>query len=566
MNSGEPDADPRAQPAEGRARRLLLVGLITIGIALRAWHWEFARSLWIDEARLALNVLGRSFRQLTEPLWFDQSAPILFLWASKLTAYAAGSSERVLRLIPMLSGMLAIPLAYRLGRSVLRVEGALLLTAIIAVSPLAIYYSNELKPYSTDLVLAMGLTLVVMRTATSESERWWSAALLLGVIAPWMSASMFFVLPGCVVAIWLGGRRRAAIQAGLLWGCSAAAVWFLTYSSLPSNAYLNRYWSFRFWGGGAQWGDRVWSSLVEVVSGVLSGAAPAPDRIGGWASVATASALILIAVGMLSIVRKSRALAAVLFIPIGLLVVAALFGAYPFSLRLLLFAIPLILVLALAGVEKCLASLGSGILQRSVWLMIGLGVVGPLLTKALRNATYPETWAPIRTLVGALQATSERGQPVYVAASVLPIWVYYTMDWSRTDQARLEAAAEAGSSGGYALENGGRNDGSRQLVPAAVGASGTSELWGSATGLEWIAGFGFTYSEPHEQWAVQEAERIVAIARPRVWLVSSQVFGAEKSLRRAVEEAGLCKALHIGDERASAILYHRDRCSTSDPR
>jgi hypothetical protein len=53
--------------------------IIGLGIVLRLTQYVFNRSLWYDEANLALNIIDRSVLELFQPLDHDQGAPIGFL-------------------------------------------------------------------------------------------------------------------------------------------------------------------------------------------------------------------------------------------------------------------------------------------------------------------------------------------------------------------------------------------------------------------------------------------------------------------------------------------------------
>ena len=78
------------------------------GSALRIAPFLIDRSLWLDEAKLALNVLERSPAQLFAPLDYDQAAPVGFLLLEKRAVMAFGEGERALRLVPLIAGLGAL--------------------------------------------------------------------------------------------------------------------------------------------------------------------------------------------------------------------------------------------------------------------------------------------------------------------------------------------------------------------------------------------------------------------------------------------------------------------------
>src|ERR1700738_3007458 len=81
---------------------------ILVGAWLRSWRYLANRSLWTDEAALALNIVKRSFLGLTPPLLYDQRAPIGFLIAEKIAVTLFGNTEFSLRLVPQLAGLLSL--------------------------------------------------------------------------------------------------------------------------------------------------------------------------------------------------------------------------------------------------------------------------------------------------------------------------------------------------------------------------------------------------------------------------------------------------------------------------
>src|SRR5258706_13146620 len=85
--------------------KFMLSGLILLGLLLRLRQYLTWRSLWLDEAMLALNITGRSFAGLLQPLDYYQGGPLGFLLAEKLGITLLGNNELSLRLIPFLAGL-----------------------------------------------------------------------------------------------------------------------------------------------------------------------------------------------------------------------------------------------------------------------------------------------------------------------------------------------------------------------------------------------------------------------------------------------------------------------------
>ena len=64
--------------------------IILFGTLLRLTQYLSNRSLWLDEAFLALNIVNRSFLQLLKPLDNNQGAPIGFLMLEKFLPELGG--------------------------------------------------------------------------------------------------------------------------------------------------------------------------------------------------------------------------------------------------------------------------------------------------------------------------------------------------------------------------------------------------------------------------------------------------------------------------------------------
>src|SRR5688500_9732578 len=87
-------------------------------------HQLAVRSLWTDEATLALNIATRPFGELLTPLDYHQTAPVGYLWAARAATGLFGVSEHSLRLVPLLAGCALLVVVWRLAEWLLGPRGA----------------------------------------------------------------------------------------------------------------------------------------------------------------------------------------------------------------------------------------------------------------------------------------------------------------------------------------------------------------------------------------------------------------------------------------------------------
>ncbi|MDZ7722083.1 MAG: hypothetical protein U5R06_04455 [candidate division KSB1 bacterium] len=79
---------------------ILQVFIILWGLYIRTRQYLWNRSLWLDEACVAWNILKHSYSGLTGPLEYGQAVPLFFLYTTKLFAELFGYSDFIYRLLP----------------------------------------------------------------------------------------------------------------------------------------------------------------------------------------------------------------------------------------------------------------------------------------------------------------------------------------------------------------------------------------------------------------------------------------------------------------------------------
>src|SRR5262245_49200465 len=140
-------------------RRVDLGAALIIAAAVVVRVYDLGRrSLWLDEAWAAIGALDGPFDVV-----HVRVTPLLFAGLVRLSVAAFGRSEVAVRLPAALFGIGATLLAWRLGRQLVGVGGGRMAAAIVGLCPIPVYYGKELKAYSADLFLTLGLALAVER-------------------------------------------------------------------------------------------------------------------------------------------------------------------------------------------------------------------------------------------------------------------------------------------------------------------------------------------------------------------------------------------------------------------
>jgi len=420
---------------EGR-QRWILSGLLAAGALLRIQQWLFCRSLWLDEAKLALNIANRSFGELLAPLDYNQAAGIGFLWVQKGLVSVFSDHEMVLRLLPLLAGITSLILFSRLVFSILPGLAPWIALALFAVNERQIYFANEAKQYGLDVfwVLLLLLLAVQLLRAGPGVRRIWPLGLL-GFLAVWFSHPAVFVLAGVgLVLAWARWKNALEVSwprlaaVGVLWIGGFLLTLWISLRALMANSMLQEYWQAAFmpwsWPEGFLWAGRAFSDFFVNPGALVVGLA-----------------LPLFVVGAVVLGRQNPGHAALLLLPAGFTFTAAVFHLYPFQERLVLFLAPVAVGLTAQG-AGALAGFCARRWERYrmlVLFLLGLLVVGvgwDSLRRTAVKACETQAREHIRPMLVRMRAAWQPGDRLYVYSHAWAPWRYYRkrlglgdMDW-----------------------------------------------------------------------------------------------------------------------------------------
>ncbi len=370
--------------------------------------------------------MHRSFAGLLKPLDYHQGAPLGFLLLEKLATRIAGNGELALRGVPLLAGLISLVLFWRVARAYLSESTVPLAVALFALSPGIIHYASEAKQYSLDVVV----TLVLLWAAAKLADPTPSPARLLkfsllGAIAVWFSHPAVFVLAGIAVTLiaatllernWK--RLRGFALMTLAWAGSFALNYFVFLRPLGADAALLEYWRQGF-------PPHSIASLQNAAWIVDSLFRMFEDPAGLWAFLGVA----LFGAGCISLIRRSRIAFFLLIAPLGFALLAALLHRYPFSGRLLLFLVPILLIVIAEGTAwlagRWPRSSTAGLSHAWYALLIVALLARPVIADG-REAVHPARPDDLKPVIRYVLSHREPGDVWFVYHYARYQYWYYT--------------------------------------------------------------------------------------------------------------------------------------------
>jgi hypothetical protein len=369
--------------------------LVGLGVVLRLVVYFADRPFWMDEASIESNITDRPIFAFRGPLSSDQLAPYGFLVVERTISHLLGSSRLALRLYPLACGLAAVFLFREVARRCLNARAGLWALALFALSDDLIYYSSELKPYASDVAIALiGWWLGSEWITRPGAPPRLVLAAGVGTVAPWFSFPAVFVLAavGLVLAISAlarrDGRRLAGLAGlGMLWLASFGLSYVASLKELGPRTTMWVFWAFAF----PPCPPRSWADLGRIgrmILGLFINPFQFATPLGPRLSAALG--LGLAGLGGLVFARTRRTWLILLILPLGLAWLSACGRFYPFHGRVLLFATPALIVLVAEGIEQIRSRLRRPWLAK-LWLgfMLLSLVLGALFTLAQAGRDRP---------------------------------------------------------------------------------------------------------------------------------------------------------------------------------
>lgn len=387
------------------------LSLLLIGFVLRLRQYLANRSLWLDEAMLTNNILGRNFGGLFQQLDNNQGAPIGFLLVQKSITLLLGDSEYVLRLFPFVAGIVSLALMFLLARKISNSFAGLFALGFFAVAPSLVYYSSEVKQYSSDIAIALGLSLLYIKyTQTEIKLRDAFFIALAGAMAVWFSHPAFFFVGAFGLALFIPAviakdkpRIITLLFIAVIWFLNLGILYTLNLRQLSTHQFFLDFWRVGFMPHD--------SSALTWLAYSLQG--PFRDLLDLQTNYIVTVFLLLI--GYVGLTRRNSRFGFFLLAIFFLTFFASYLTLYPFAGRMIIFLAPVLILFLAEGVEAI-----AGLFARSAviaWIVRVLIIVYLLyspITVTFENFLTPKYQEHIRPTMEYLRDYRKDGDLVYV--------------------------------------------------------------------------------------------------------------------------------------------------------
>jgi uncharacterized membrane protein len=215
------------QPTMDKKKALWLLGIIIFSalcLRLPGLSYSFYGDEWFSVVRDS-NQLITDTEDRFRPLFFS----LLYLWKQ-----IGFSGEVGLRLLPLIFGLLQVPLAYAVGRDLRNRNYGLLFAGLVALSPILIEFSQELRMYSIIGCLALLQVWLFLYLIRGPSLSVWFSFVLVSLAGVYTHLFYWVFLMGISLSLF---RVRSSIP---LWK-SFAALMTVLLLYLPNLINLARF-------------------------------------------------------------------------------------------------------------------------------------------------------------------------------------------------------------------------------------------------------------------------------------------------------------------------------------
>jgi hypothetical protein len=406
------------------SENLIIKLVLFAGVLLSLTQFIYNRSLWIDEAALALNIINRSHFELLKPMDYLQVAPVLFLQIEKGFSELIPNTEFGLRLFPLLCFWLSMFFFYKTLNLIHNNPYTIIFSlSLFIFNTTMIYYSSEVKQYMSDVLVLTAVFYFILKKQSKEKYRYF----LLGVVG---TISIFLSNVGPIIVFTAGlyllsdiyhkkmNNMPRLIIIYAMWASSFLLYYFLFIHSHPlRNSMLN------FWNSHQAFMP-INPATPDFYQFIFLKTTMIVFNFFTFGTFGGVCLFFIILTGIIYLIRKRETGMIVLTItPLIIHLLLSGLRLYPFDKRLVLYISPCIILIGSYGFKFVIDRLFTDLKIERLRL---LAVLIPLFMLSCFFANgFPARHKEIKESISYILQHINRNDKIYVHCGSFPAFKYY---------------------------------------------------------------------------------------------------------------------------------------------
>lgn len=397
---------------------------VILGVLIVLGNLFYARSLWLDEAMLALNIVDRNFAELLMPLDMVQVAPIGFLYVEKVFSIIFNEADWSFRIFPMCCFFGAIFLFYKLLLKLkFSANRVLYYVAFFSLNYTLLSYATELKQYACDVFFTILLVLLTLNYVKHKGLKSGVLIAFAGAVAPWFSNIAVIILFTAGIFILIKERNRIRSYRFqcfipiVTWLISFGFYYVFFIHKHPNNREMVDYWQEAFLPLNVLSKD-FYFFIYDQIKMIFGYILPSKSL---WIIP-----FVISIVGVIQLYReKHKTLLYFLSIPLLVHLLLSAFQLYPFAKKFIIYLSPFIIIIFVTGIITVIQlCLKCGIKKKEFYLTIPL-----LLYMIPPLVTFPLEREEIKPCMEILAAKLTLNDNLYIYYGAIPAFEFYKKDY-----------------------------------------------------------------------------------------------------------------------------------------
>ncbi|MDR1120974.1 MAG: hypothetical protein LBM08_08655 [Dysgonamonadaceae bacterium] len=229
---------------------VIVVLVLIAGAVLHLSQFLYNRSLWIDEAWVALNLIHKNSLELLRPLDYGQVAPVLFLQIEKLFSTLLPNVEYGFWIFPFICFFAALYFFYKIVKKNLPDSSEIVMALSLFVFNIPfIWYSSETKQYMVEVFVFLSMFYFTQKDYQKVSNKYYTLGIA-GVLSVFLSNVAPIALSVCGIYLlydYFSTKREKAIKPLLIvaasWLSAFLVYYFFFIYKHPLDGMMKNWWS-----------------------------------------------------------------------------------------------------------------------------------------------------------------------------------------------------------------------------------------------------------------------------------------------------------------------------------